>query len=210
MIWSISPFPYHHRTCETSFLWCFIICTVLRTEWRALKPIKSRRKKMRCKNIFHTSTTITITTAMTISGDRAKIEMVEGWINYDLDYREWCEIKSFSILSRFISYLFIASVCICCWLFRSLSWRWRAWRQPEQARTCECERQTNSKQMKKRNLSRPNENKKNRLPFVQQVVFRSLFHLEDEVPKVVHRHDSDVHSSVVPYLQCNNNRDKKN
>lgn len=50
-----------------------------------------------------------------------------------------------------------------------------------------------------------NENKKNRLPFVQQVVFQSLFHLEDEVPKVVHRHDSDVHLSVVPYLQYNNN-----
>lgn len=47
------------------------------------------------------------------------------------------------------------------------------------------------------------------LPFVQQVVFRSLFHLEDEVPKVVHQHDSDVHSSVVPYLQCNNNKERR-
>lgn len=51
-------------------------------------------------------------------------------------------------------------------------------------------------------------NQKKSLPFVQQVVFQSLFHLEDEVPKVVHRHDSDVHLSVVPYLQCNNIRNK--
>lgn len=44
------------------------------------------------------------------------------------------------------------------------------------------------------------------LPFVQQVVFQSLFHLEDEVPKAVHRHGSDEHSSIVPYLKNNENK----
>lgn len=45
-----------------------------------------------------------------------------------------------------------------------------------------------------------------RLPFVQQVVFQSLFHLEDEVPKAVHRYGSDEHSSIVPYLKNNENK----
>lgn len=52
--------------------------------------------------------------------------------------------------------------------------------------------------------------KKERLPFVQQVVFQSLFHLEDEVPKAVHRHGSDEHSSIVPYLKNNENNNHIN
>lgn len=128
-------------------------------------------------------------------------------------YCEWCKIKSFSIVSRFISYLY--NYCDCLHTYRCAV-AFECERKEEKKR----QRQTNSKQMKKRNLNIGgtemraqtrttfNENKKNRLPFVQQVVFQSLFHLEDGVPKVVHRHDSDVHLSVVPYLQCNNNGDK--
>lgn len=36
------------------------------------------------------------------------------------------------------------------------------------------------------------------LPFGQQVVFQSQLHLEGVDPKVVHQHDSSVHSIAVP------------